>query len=417
MLEAAQVSIAAQLMASPEPDWPQFRGPRRDGICDERGLVASWPESGPKLLWAATNLGWGYSSPILVRDRLFITGDAGDDLHVFGLDLNGARLWTTTNGASWKDPFPGARSSVTYSAGHLYHENAHGRLACYEAASGREVWQVNLLERFGGKELTWGLSECVLVDGDTVYAVAGGTEALVVALDKKTGKLIWGSEPLRPGGGQSAAEPASYASPIVVRFGDRRLWIGCSLRHLVCLDADTGKLQWTRPMPTTHSVLALTPVLVGNGVFVTAPHGEGGALFELIAPGSQDGLVGARELWRTRLDSLQGCVVHLNGKLFGSYYSKGKGLAALDAANGQVLYDNLQFAKGAVLAAEGRLYVLCEDGWMLLLQPGQSGFEVRGRFRLAEAKARDAWAHPVIHRGRLYLRFHGTLFCYDISAR
>jgi outer membrane protein assembly factor BamB len=255
-----------------------------------------------------------------------------------------------------------------------------------------------------------------MVQDNEVYATVGGKDALVVALDKLTGNLRWKTEPLLGSEPGRAPESASYTSPILVEFGGRKLLIGCSLRHLFCLDAKDGKLQWTLPMPTTHSVLALMPVLVGNAVFVTAPHGQGGALFELQPPPAPDGLVGAKELWRTRLDSLQGCAVHLDGKIFGSYYSRGKGWAALDAATGNLLYETLDFAKGSVLAADGRLYVLCEDGWMLLLQPGQTEFQVRGRFRLADAKPRDAWAHPVIHNARLYLRYHETLFCYDIKA-
>ena len=116
----------AKLVASPEADWPQFRGPRRDGICDERGLLAAWPDTGLKLVWAVTNIARGYSSPVIANGRFFITGDAGEELHIFAFDLEGHLLWRATNGQAWKDPYPGARSSVTYSAGRVYHENAHG---------------------------------------------------------------------------------------------------------------------------------------------------------------------------------------------------------------------------------------------------------------------------------------------------
>jgi len=408
---AASAAVQARLVASGEPGWPQFRGPRRDGICDERGLLPAWPDTGLKLLWSVTNIARGYSSPVIANGSLFITGDADQELHIFAFDLEGHSLWRATNGLGWKDPYPGARSSVTYSGGRIYHQNAHGRLACYNAATGGEIWASRLLEPYGGKEIMWGLSECVLINGNNVYATVGGSEALVVALDKSTGRLQWKSPPLLE------SEGAGYASPILVEFAGRQLLIGCSSRHLVCLDGQDGKLQWTQPMPTTHSVLALMPVWLGNAVFVTAPHGQGGALFELMSPAAPEGLVGVKELWRTRLDSLQGGVVHLDGKLFGSYYSSNKGWAAVDASNGQVLYEKPEFTKGAVLAAEDRLYVLCEDGWVVLLQPGWDHFEVRGRFRLAEARARDAWAHPVIHQARLYLRYHETLSCFDIKAR
>lgn len=414
---AAELSPRAALIASAEVGWPQFRGPRRDGVCDERGLLATWPEGGPKLLWSATNLGRGYSSPMIVNGRLFITGDIREDLQVFALDLSGRLLWRATNGLSWKEQYPGARASVTYSAGRLYHLNAHGRLACFEAETGRERWAVNLLERFSGTNITWGLSECVLVDDQAVYATAGGREALLVALDKQTGRVRWQSAPLFDTDGERALESAGYAPPIFVEFAGRRLLIGCSLRHLVCTDADTGRIQWVQRIPTAYSVLAMMPVLVGNAVFVTAPHGKGGRLFELVAPTRSDDLVGAKELWSTRLDSLQGGVVHLDGRIYGSFYPGRKGWAAVDAKTGAVLYEAPDFTKGAVLAAEGRLYALCEDGWMLLLQPGEKSFEVKGRFRLAEARERDAWAHPVIHQGRLYLRYHERLLCYDIKAR
>ena len=197
----------------------------------------------------------------------------------------------------------------------------------------------------------------------------------------------------------------------------RRLLVGCSLRHVVCADADTGRIQWTQRMPTTYSVLVMMPVLVGDGVFVTAPHGRGGKMFQFVPPASPQALVGVQELWTSRLDTLQGGVVHLDGKLVGSYYGARKGWVALDAQTGGVLYDLPDTAKGAVLAADGRLYALCEDGWMLLLQAGEKSFEVRGRFRLVDARSRDAWAHPVIYEGRLYLRYHETLYCYDLRAR
>jgi outer membrane protein assembly factor BamB len=406
-----------RLIAASEPDWPQFRGPRRDGICDERGLLTAWPEAGPTLMWTATNLGRGYSSPIISKGRLFITGEVGGDLRIFALDLQGRSLWQSTNGAAWTGQFPGARASVTYSDGRIYHQNAYGRLVCFDARNGRELWAVDLLARFGGQNITWALSDCVLVDQHAVYATPGGRETLLAAFDKRTGKLRWQSGPFFDSAGERDLESASYASSILVQFDRQRLLLGCSLRHLVCADADTGRIQWTQRMPTSYSVLAMMPVLVGDAVFVTAPHGQGGKLLQLLPPAAPTALVGVKELWTTRLDTLQGCVVHLDGKLFGSFYAGRKGWAALDAQTGAVLYDLPDVAKGSVLAAEGKLYALCEDGWMLLLESGEKAFAQRGRFRLADARSRDAWAHPVIHQGRLYLRYHETLYCYDIRAR
>lgn len=406
---------AAQIIASPEPGWPQFRGPRRDGVCDERGLSQAWPEGGPKVVWSAANLGRGYSSPVIVDGRIFITGDAEGELRLFALDLAGQPLWQVTHGFAWKDPYPGARATVTYSAGHLYLLNAHGRLGCFDAASGEERWAMDVLSQFGGKNITWGLSECVLVDERAVYVTAGGSAALLVALDKKTGKVLWKSDPLLDTAGDGAPENASYVSPILVRFGERRVLFGCSLRHLYCADADTGALQWTHRFPTTYSVISMMPALIGDGVFMTAPHGKGGRLFHLQAPASPGAPVGATDGWSTQLDTLQGCVVQVGDKLVGSFYGGRKGWAAHSARTGELLYDTSDHVKGAPLLADGRVYALCEDGWMLLLEAGEKQFHLHGRFRLAKAN-RDAWAHPVIHEGRLYLRYHETLTAYDVRT-
>jgi len=399
------------LIPSAESGWPQFRGLRRDGISDERGLLQEWPETGPRVLWSVTNIGRGFSSPVISGRRLIITGDFDEHLAVLAFDLAGQPAWRATNGASWKVPYPGARASATFSGGKLYHENAHGRVACFDPANGREVWAVDVLKQFGGSNITWGMSECLLVDERAVFVTAGGREALVVALDKTNGAVLWKSEPFYDSAGEKPLENASYVSPILVQFGERRLIIGASLRYLYCVDADTGALQWTQPVRTSYSVLAMMPALVGNAVFMTAPHGPGGRLWSLKETG---GKVTADEVWRTTLDTCQGSVVHHDGKIFGSFYPGRKGWAAIDASNGRVIYQTADFVKGAGLYADQRLYALCEDGWMLLWEPTNDEFAVRGKFKLADAKSRDAWAHPVILDGRLYLRYHDTLTCYDV---
>jgi outer membrane protein assembly factor BamB len=404
------------LIASGKRDWPQFRGPRRDGICDEQNLLGAWPENGPRECWSANGLGRGYSSPVIVGERLFITGDLDDQLHILALDLAGRPVWQATNGAAWKDPYPGARASVTFSDGNLYHLNAHGRLACLAAATGKEIWTLNVLEQFHGDNITWGLSENVFVDDRAVYITAGGADALVVACDKRDGKVLWQSAPLRSTDGEQKIENPSYVSPILVRFANRRLLIGCSLRHLFCVDADTGKIEWTRSFPTTYSVIAAMPTLVGkDGVFMTAPHGKGGRMFRLLARREPAGSIDVEEKWTTPLDTLQGGIVHADGKLFGAWYPGRKGWAALDAQTGRLLYEARDLIKGAALYADKRLYVLSEDGTMSLIEPTSMEFALRGRFRFARAE-NDAWAHPVIHNGRLYLRYHDTLRCYDISS-
>lgn len=410
--EGVSRAAEAEIIASREAGWPQFRGPRRDGVSDERGLQSQWPDAGPPVRWTAKGAGKGFSSPIIGGGRIYLTEDFDADLFIVAYDLAGKELWRTKNGEAWLNQHQGARASVTFRGGRLYHQNAHGRVVCLDAATGREIWAVNVLERFRGENITWGLSECLLVDDEVVYVTAGGSDALMVALERETGRVRWQSEPLREG---DKVESATYVSPLLVKFAGRRLLVGCSARTLFCVDADTGQLQWSRRRPTPYAVQAIVPTVVGDGIFMAAPLGAPGVLYRLRADAAT-GRVGVEEAWTSRLDTCHGGVVHVDGRLYGSYYPRRGGWAALDARNGELLYETMEIAKGAALWADGRLYVLAEDGWMYLLEPTANAFAERGKFRFVTARDRDAWAHPVVLDGRMYLRFHDTLTCYDVRA-
>lgn len=361
-------------------------------------------------MWSVTNLGRGYSSPVISGDKVIISGDEGEHLVLHCLDIRGNVQWRATNGGSWKDPYPGARASATLSSGRVYHHNAHGRVACLDLATGREIWSLDTFSKFGSTNLTWGHAECLLVDERAVYVTVGGTDALMVALNKTNGTVIWKSPPLNDSRGEKSIESASYSSPILTRMAGRKVVIGCSLRHLFAVEAETGALMSTAPMHTAYSVLAAMPVLVGSNVFMTAPHGKGGALWRVGESGSH-----MEELWRTTLDPCQGGVVYTADKLIGSYYSGRKGWAALDAKTGKTLFEDSSLYKGQAMQADGRLYALAEDGWMALLEPAAKEFILHGKFRFAEARQRDAWAHPVVLDKRLYLRFHERLTCFDVA--
>jgi outer membrane protein assembly factor BamB len=393
------------LIASPEPDWPQWRGPRRDGISQETGLLPSWPAGGPDLLWKTEGLGAGWSSPILVGEHLYITGDVGDDLVIFALDRAGTVVWRAKNGRACKGPYPGARACCAYSEGRLYHLNAYGRLACLDAGSGREVWAVDTLARFGGKEITWAISECLLVDGPRVIVTPGGTKALMAALDKRTGETVWTTEPL-------GTDRASHSSPILFRHGGRRLIANCCSAHGFGVDADTGKLLWTVPMNNPQGVNVATPIYGSGCLYYVTPYAEYGRLYRLRA--NAPGLA-AGHVWTCPLDTVTGGGILVDGTLFASGYRDIKSWLAIDWQTGRTQGEIKDLTTGAAIYADGRLYVLAEEGTAALLKPGPGRLDLVSRFRLTTARARDAWAHPVLHDGCLYLRYHDTLWCYDVK--
>ncbi len=398
-------NLADGLIASEEQGWPQWRGPRRDGISDEKGLLSTWPASGPKLLWKVEGLGTGWSSPIVVGERLYITGDVGNDLIVFAFDTNGTPRWRTKNGKAWKGPYPGARASCVFSEGRLYHLNAHGRLVCLDAGSGKELWAVDILERFSARNITWALSECLLVDGARVIVTPGGKKTLMAALDKRNGQTVWTTEPL-------GKDRTSHCSPILFRYVGRRVIANCSSAHGFGVDADTGKLLWTVPLRNPHGVNVTTPVYGSGSVFYVTPYTENGRLYRLSADAQG---ITAEHLWTSPLDTVTGGAVLVDGTLFASGYKKSKWWFGVDWQTGHTKYELTGLTTGAAIYADGRLYCLDESGTAALLKPGSEGLDIVGRFRLVTRRVRDAWAHPVLHDGRLYLRYHDTLWCYDVK--
>lgn len=394
------------LIASPESGWPQWRGPRRDGVSDEKGLTKSWPEGGPKLLWKVTDVGRGWSSPIVVNDRIYITGDVDDDLLIFALDLSGKRVWLAKNGKGWTGSYPGARACCAYSGGKLYHMNAHGRVACLNATDGRELWAVDVLQRFRGRNITWGLSECLLIDGPRVIATPGGETALMAALDKTNGRTLWSTPPL-PG------DRVTYSSPILFRHAGRRILASCSSARGFGVDADTGKLLWTVPLRNQYEVNVSTPIYGGGRVFYMTAY-TGGACYDLRAERAE---IRAEKAWNTALDTVTGSGVLVDGRLYAGGYRKAKWWLTIDWKTGETLHELKDLTTGAGVFADGRIYCLTEDGRAALLRPTSEGLEIAGQLRLFADKSTDAWAHPVVLDGRLYLRYHDTLRCYDVRQK
>jgi len=395
------------LVASPEPGWPQWRGPRRDGISDEKGLLPVWPDGGPTLLWKIDGLGTGWASPIITGDRLYIPGDVDNDLVVFAFDLAGKPVWQAKNGRAWKGPYPGARACCAYSGGRLYQMNAHGRVVCLDAASGGEIWSLNVLERFDGENITWAVSECLLIDGDRLIVTPGGRKALMAALDARTGRTVWTARAL-PG------DNTSHCSPILFQHAGRRLITNCSSAHGFGVDADTGELLWTVPLKSPYGVNVSTPVYESGRVFYMTPYAEHGRQYRLNLDG---GRTSAEHVWTSPIDAVTGCAVLVDGTLFAAGYRDCRWWLGIDWQTGKTRCELKDLTTGSSIYADGRLYCLDERGVVALVKPGRTSMEIVSRFQLVPDQVHDAWAHPVLLDSRLYLRYHDSLWCYDVRPQ
>jgi outer membrane protein assembly factor BamB len=406
-LLVGEVAWAEGLIASPEADWPQWRGPRRDGISLETGLLPTWPTGGPRLLWKQTGLGTGWSSPIISGQRLFITGDVGNELVIYAFDRDGQLLWRAVNGTAWTGSYPGARASCCYSEGRVFHLNAHGRLVCLDATDGQPVWSAEILARFEGQNITWALSESLLVDESRVIVTPGGKTALMAALDKRTGEAVWTTPPL-------SDERTSHCSPIIFEHGGRRVIASCSAAHGFGVDAGDGTLLWTVPLKNQFGVNVASPVYNAGAIFFVTPYGEEGRLYRLRR---EDAPFVPEVIWKSRLDTVTGGGVLIDGTLFAAGYRRNKWWVGIDWQTGEVTSELKDLTTGAAIFADGRLYCLDEKGTVGLVAPESGGLRLAGKFPLVADRVTDAWAHPVLLDGRLYLRYHDTLYCYDVAAR
>lgn len=401
-------------VASREKGWPQWRGPRRDGISVETGLLKRWPEAGPSQMWRVDGVGRGWSSPIIVDGLIYVTGDKDGEVFVQCLEGDGRVRWSVSNGGAWTKNYAGSRSSCVYSEGLIYHMNAHGRVAAFDARTGVERWSLaSVLDAFGAKNITWGMTDCLLVDGDRLFVAPVGTEGGVVALDKRDGRVLWRGEAMD-------GDRAAYSSLALVEMGSRKVLLGTTSHHGIGVDAESGKVLWKVPVRNNWGATCCAPVYEGGMVFYAAPDGAPGTAYRVRLEGTS---ATTEVVWRCDVDPLTGAGIVRNGVLYTNGCKKSLALHALDWRTGESRYEiqisspTNQHATGALLWAEDRLYGMFENGVVALLRPTRERFEVDGRFQLTQVTGSDAWAHPVLLDGRLYLRYHDSLWCFDVRER
>lgn len=404
---ACLLFAAVCVSAADAPEWPQFHGPRRDNTSTETGLLQQWPEGGPKLVWTATGIGHGFCTVAIAKGLIYTTGNVGADTRITALTLDGKAAWTATNGPACRHQHSGTRSIPTLDGDRLYHLNADGDLACLEARSGKPVWALNILKRFGGRNTRWGLAESPLVDGRKVIVTPGGEAVTMIALDKATGKLLWACK----GGGQKPG----YASAVVFEHQGLRQIATLLAESAIGVHADTGALLWQVEHTTPFDENIFTPLFHDGRLFFATGHARGGRLLRLRVEGQA---CSAELVWRTdKLDAHHGGIVlhggHLYGFCHGNYKSRWD---CLELATGKLLYSERTPAKGAVTYADGRLYAVDERGLVELIKPVPTAREVVSRFQLPKGGRGPVWAHPVVCGRRLYLRHADTLYAYGVGA-
>jgi outer membrane protein assembly factor BamB len=399
ILFCLSVEVGAQAVG----EWPQWRGPNRDGISKETGLLKQWPAQGPPLVWKAGGAGRGYSSMSIAGGRLYTMGLRGDREYVVAIDVaTGKEVWATQHGGAFRnDRGDGPRGTPTVDGDKVFALGGDGDLSSLDAKSGRLIWTMNILKKFGGSNITWGISESPLVVGEKLLVNPGGRDASIVALNKKDGTLIW----------KSQSDTAGYSSAISLEAGGVNQVVFFTSRRAVGLDLKDGRLLWEYERPANDVANVATPIVRANRVFISSDYGTGGGVVE-IKPGGKG--MSAQEIYFTKeMRNHHSSSILVGDHLYGFSSSI---LTAMRFDTGEIAWRDRSVGKGSLVYADGNLYAFSENGVVGLVEATPQGYREKGRFKIQQ-ESLPTWTHPVIAGGRLYLRDQDTIYAYDVREK
>ncbi|MDD4822920.1 MAG: PQQ-binding-like beta-propeller repeat protein [Bacteroidales bacterium] len=379
----------------------QWRGTDRSGVYNETGLLKSWPAEGPTLLWSYDGLGEGHSSVAIASEKIYILGVKDSIGSIFVFDLKGKLLNKKEYGKEWIESFNGSRGSITLNDGKLYLISGVGELYCYDQQTLNLIWKKNILTEYKASNIKWGIAESPLIVGDKVIATPGGKEHNVVALNKKTGELIWSC----PGEGS----PSAYCSPLYIKDQQVPLIVTMTGSYIIGIDADKGTKLWSVKNENKTFVHANTPVYGDNMILCTSGYGKGSTMLRLTNGGRS-----VEQVWFVaELDNRIGAMVKVGNYVYGSGDNNRFWYCA-DWKTGAIKYKEPGLAMGTIIADDGMLYCYTDKGDMLLVKANPEKFEIVSRFKITKG-TKDHWAHPVIYKGILYVRHGDSLMAYKIK--
>lgn len=406
--------MACSIAFTAEPDWNQFRGPKRDNISTDKGLLKKWPTDGPTLAWKSDAVGDGFSSVAIQGDTIVTMGDIGKDgCHLIAVTRStGKEVWRRKVGESGGGGgYPGPRCTPTIDGSLVYGLGQYGDLVAVSLKDGTVAWQTNLAKEHGGKFGGWGYAESVLVDGDHLVCTPGGTAATMLCLNKTDGKVVWR-------GIIKEGDPAGYSSIVISNAANVKQYITLFGNSLASFNAKDGTLLWrygnTSDRFKENTANIPTTLVKGNQLFAVAGYGRGAALLTL---SGQAGKINVKEeYWKPELKNKHGGVLQVGDYIYGDFDDSGS-IWCANAKTGKIAWkrDDKTDGRGSasMTYADGLLYVRYQNGWMTLVDANPAKYNLISSFKVPNGNG-NCWAHPVVVGGKLYLREKDTIWCYHL---
>ncbi len=389
----------------------EWRGVNRSGIYNEVNLLKEWAEDSPDLVWEFEGLGNGYGSPIFTPDRMYVAGEIDSIGYLFSFDNFGNLLWKKPYGKAWMVNYTGSRSAPTIIGDHIYLVSGLGVVYCLDNNTGDEIWSVDMIGDLHGSFPLFGYSESVIIEDDLLFCMPGGVDTNVVALNRNTGEIIWVSK--------GNSERPGYNSAQIINLKNRNILVNFSAYELLGHDTKTGELLWlqnqdnTTPLerkPGLGDTHSNTIIYEDGFIYYAAGDGNGGVKLKL----SEDGKT-IEEVWRNKdFDSYMGGIVKIGDYLYGCGTAK-RDFKSINVETGEI-GSILKAGSGAVIAADNMLYYYNFKGDVMLVTLDPLNMEVAGKFKITKG-SREHFAHPVINKGKLYIRHGNIIQAYDIKNK
>ncbi|MBA4029581.1 MAG: polyvinylalcohol dehydrogenase [Planctomyces sp.] len=403
-------------------DWPQWRGANRDGISTDKNLLGDWSEKTPELLYEVAGLGAGYASVSIVDDVLYTSGNKGSTQSVTAVDLKTKKIkWSTpiTRDVP-KHGYEGSRTTPAVVDGKVYAVASSGAIVCLNASDGKPIWRKDFAQEFGGKMMSsWGFSESPLVDGERVLCTPGGNNAMMVALQKNSGKLMWKSNV--PDFGEAGKPGAGYSSIVVSEAGGIRQYVQLVGRGLIGVQATNGKPLWGYNRVANPTANIPTPIPSGDYVFASSGYSEGGSA--LVKINRKGATFSADEVYYKPASELQnhhGGMVMIGDHVYMGHGHNNGFPVCVEWMTGQIVWGGRQRGAGsgsaAVVAADGNVIYRYQSGEVALVEASPKGYNLKGAFTPKVAND-PCWSHPVVVDQKLFLRDQDVLMVYDLAAK